>query len=339
MVWTHPRDKKRPPKPPLFVDKHWEECYQSYLRGLRTKNPVATTSEKYSVFLRRFFASGQDGDLYTRQDVERFLQAPHARTGQPTSPNTYNAKLNALAGFYTYASGYELMYRGKPRLLMTRRPPTTGIDFARHSSRSRALTDDELDRIFAVIDTHRRDPILRKRDRALFLIYLWSGRRRREITDLRWGYFEEVPFYDTVPVRYGWIYRWRGKGHVEVDDATEMPKEAMEALIEYLEADGRWGRLSPQDPVFPGRWGECLTPNYVNETFWRYCHLAGVDAAGIHRFRHTAARARYEITQDVESVRVFLRHDNIASTMIYIQESKHQADKVAPRLSKRFGHL
>lgn len=341
MVWTHPRLRKAPQKDPtLFTNKYWQACFIAWLNHLRARNPVSETIVHYRCYLKRFFTDPQKApDTYTRKDVEKFIQVPNKKTGKIGS-RSYNGKLTALSSFYRYAGTYEIEFRGTIKPLMTRNPPTHGIKFVRNSSRSRAMTDEELTRLFRVIDESTIvGPITKLRDRALFLTYLWSGRRRREITELRWGNIEEAKFYDRGKLRAGWLYHWRGKGHTEIDDSAEMPEDAVNAIREYLEADGRWGNMTANDPIFPGAYGEPITPSHINNRFRFYCDLAGIES-GLHRFRHTAARARYEENNhDIEEVSQFLRHKSIATTQIYIQAGKREADTVAPRLRRRFGHL
>lgn len=343
MVWVHPRDRRRKKKPPLFTDKHWQDCYASWLAHVRARNSVSTTPTTYESPVRRFFSSdpNKTPDRYSRQDVERFLQAPNARTGEKTSDSCYNLKLTALSSFYSYALIYEYSFRGGSKRIYTGIPPTHDMAQLVIGHSSRAMSNDELDRFFAAI-AKQKIALHRKRDRALFLAYLWSGRRCSEIARLRWRDIEIVTFYneESGATHEGWLYRWRGKGHRTIDDAAEMPAAAVAAIKEYLEADGRWGRMTPSDPLFPGRYPtETMSAGNVNYLFQRYAKEAGIDRTGTHRLRHTAATRRHRKTRDLADTQRFLRHSNPMTTLRYIQPNLGDADKVAPLLLAEFGHL
>ena len=77
---------------------------------------------------------------------------------------------------------------GRPRPLMQTPSPTLGLRHRRPDRSYRAFTDEELDRFFEVIPT---DTVKGLRDRAIFLLYFWTARRREEIARLRWGDIEQ----------------------------------------------------------------------------------------------------------------------------------------------------
>lgn len=343
MVWIHPRDlakqrkikqQERPIFPKGAKFKHWEECAQAFLAQFPS---VAATRRNYSFLLRSFF--GRDPKKtpndYRKVDVERWLIEP-TQDGEHPSASLYNCKLTALSSFYKYASDYEYEFRGGWRHLLTRQPPTLKIKRRRDTFRSRAFTDDELTRFFEAIEQSTSAPLIKKRNRALFLLYLWTARRCREIADLLWGDIECKKIHGHEI----WLYHWRGKGHTSKDDVAEIPVNAVVALREYLEADGRWGNLKPSDPLFPGQWGEEINPATIRHYCKQYTQLAGIRESGTHRFRHTRAVATYEeMDNDIVAVSELLRHSSIDMTRRYVTKAQSQIDKTAPRLRNRFGHL
>lgn len=330
---------------PLWKDKHWNQCHRDFIAHLRQRNNVSKTWILYDDILRLLFTDPtKKPDQYTRAEIEHFLGKSFSRASTQPGPATHNMRLGALSAFYAYAWDYEYRTQtGRIQPLTTRRkPPTRGIALAKTAHRSHAMSDDELTRFFKAIEESKSEPIKKKRDRALFLTYLWTGRRRAEICGLRWRDIEICKWPDGRGKQYeAWVYHWRGKGHVDVDDCAELPQDAVAAIKEYLEADDRWGKMLPADPIFPGDPPtDPISKHRVSMLFSIYRKAACIEGRGAsHRLRHTAGRARYEETHDIEEVQTFLRHKNIATTVIYVQSGKRQADTVAPRLHGRFGHL
>ena len=51
----------------------------------------------------------------------------------------------------------------------------------------------------------------------------------------------------------------------------------------------------------------------------RYFCKAGITAAGVHIFRHTAAKLRRDVGETIEDVSRFLDHSSLALTTVYPQ--------------------
>jgi hypothetical protein len=75
------------------------------------------------------------------------------------------------------------------------------------------------------------------RDRAIFLLYFWTARRREEIARLHWGDIEQATIVDEFGGRkQGWRYRFYGKVKGGQQDMAELPMPAKIAIDRYLRA-------------------------------------------------------------------------------------------------------
>lgn len=348
-----------------FEASPWERCFAQFLRHLYDRSRSEKSVRDYRRTLIAFFASSAQGgsprhpEDYTREDVEDFLHRPSASSrnrGQPPAVATMNQRLAILSSFYAFASTFTITGSdGRPQVLLQRPSPTLGLRHTRPDRTYRAFSEDELDRFFSVIPT---DTIKGLRDRAIFLLYFWTARRREEIARLRWGDIERATIADEHGGRkQGWRYRFYGKGKRGQQDMAELPLPAKVAIDRYLSAARRINTMRPEDPLFVaigpeqggGKRGVTLPPDdhspltshAIAYALKKYASLAGIDARRltIHSWRHTSAQQRYEAGEDVRSLQRLLRHSNIATTDIYVRGLIGTADPGASLLEGRFGHL
>src|SRR5262249_43629313 len=110
---------------------------------------------------------------------------------------------------------------------------------AYQSKQTRALSDDEVQRLYAAVRARAasdepEEALIGKRDYALLLLYLYTGLRRREIIQLRWGDIELTDEQLTIATQTkGGFYRT-----LEVTAPS-----ALAALRDYLVASGRMGKM------------------------------------------------------------------------------------------------
>lgn len=145
------------------------------------------------------------------------------------------------------------------------------------------------------------------RDRLMIGCAAFAGMRRSEIANLRWTWITRAGV------------RIRGKGG-RTRSVPLLPQLA-EALT--VEADlrnlGRFGTgwryiNCPESPyVFPGRWGQGLTPDAVGK---RLALLLGDGWSG-HTLRHRFATQAYAVDRDLLTVQQLLGHSNPATTARY----------------------
>ena len=194
----------------------------------------------------------------------------------------------------------------------------------------RGLSADEIQRLLTVIPETKAG----LRDRAIILTLTLSGRRRTEVLSLKREDISEDG--DTV------YYSYRGKGGKNAK--RELPRPAFDAIVASLNA---WSKsletIEPSESLWPtdhtGRAEQGL--GVTSGTFYanlrRYLKAAGLPLAGVHIFRHSAAKLRRDAGESVEDVSRFLDHSSLQVTTTYLRRLEGQGDKSWRRVAEAIG--
>jgi integrase len=223
------------------------------------------------------------------------------------------------------------------------------------SKQTKALSDDEIRRLYQAVlaraqsdDDHQAQ--IGKRDYALLLLYLYTGLRRRELIQLRWGDIELEDTHLIIATQTkGGFYRT-----LEVTAPS-----ALAALRDYLVATQRWQRMQDDTPLWlahdravrmpaapqsrsplkqKGRKPEApLTSHGFVKSLKQYAAAAGVGHFHLHQTRHTFARMLGEEADSLFEVQKELGHRSIATTQVYLDKVTRKKDKFSQRIEKRIG--
>ncbi len=337
------------------MNSTWQRCLSAFLTDIYSISQSEATRQHYSYILHHFFADGKPPEHYTREDVLLFLdqrlqQRHHA--GLPVSISTKNQRMAAISSFYRFAAGYTVTGAdGKPMPLFTGVNPIFGLRYGKRPYTYSAFTHEELDRFFAAIPA---DTVKGLRDRAIFLTYFWTARRREEIARLRWGDIDRGVIVDEQGKRREcWRYRFTSKGRSTEQQLAELPEPAKAAIDRYLIAAGRMRAISANDAIFlplpsprgggsqSKHPGKHLSGNSIAVMFKAYAQAAGLDAdrLHVHSFRHTSAQVRYAAGQDILSLKELLQHESLDTTYRYIRKLNGIADPTAQLLTAQYAHL
>jgi integrase len=223
------------------------------------------------------------------------------------------------------------------------------------SKQTKALSDDEVRRLYtAVLERAQRDDpqeaLIGKRDYALLLLYLYTGLRRRELIQLRWGDIELDDGQLSIATQTkGGFYRT-----LEVSAPS-----ALAALRDYIMSTGRWDKLVKDSPLWlahdravrmrsapqsksplkqKGRKPEApLTSHGFVKSLKHYAANAGIAHIHLHQTRHTFARMLGEEADSLFEVQKELGHRSIATTQVYLDKVSRKKDKFSQRIEKRIG--
>lgn len=317
--------------------QHWRDCYLSFLLSKYQKTRSYDTVYQHHRRLMTFFVDQRAPDKYTQQEVRDWLDTPMRK--EKVSPVTRNLRLASLSLFYKYASSvFQVKLHGKTTYLLREPPPTAGIEKISFAESERELDTDDMRKIFSVID---RSTLQGKRDYALLLFLFLSGRRRKEVI-LLWKDLEMLP-------DGRWMYSFRAKGRVTRERAL-MPVLAMNAIQDYLEADGRWGSMNPDDGVFVGvqqvNGKKSVKPigrERISSIFHGYAQKANVTLATAHCLRRRAAQERLKANGgNLEEVREHFGWSTTEMARKYATSRKPKelaADPIGAQIEALFADL
>ncbi len=166
---------------------------------------------------------------------------------------------------------------------------------ARRVETIKFLTQDELKRLFSVIDD--------KRDRALFLITYRHGLRASELGELRIGDLDLKRLHITLHRKKGSL---GGRHPLQPDEAK--------ALKAYLRT-----RKDSSPILFLNRFGDPLTRSGLHKLMVKYGNTAKLpaDKSHFHALKHSIATHLLETGADLRFVQDWLGHSNIQNTVIY----------------------
>ena len=185
------------------------------------------------------------------------------------------------------------------------------------------LSKEEVEAILSVPD---QDTWLGRRDHALLTVAVQTGLRVAELTGLR---------REDVNLTTGPHVRCRGKSRKQ--RSTPLTAGTVATLREWLKAND----TQPGSPLFPSRHGTPLSTDAVEWLVNKYASAAASHCPSLankrvtpHVLRHSAAMFLREAGVDISVIALWLGHESIASTQIYMHADlavKQRAlDKTTP---------
>ncbi|MHA7178412.1 tyrosine-type recombinase/integrase [Arthrobacter sp. Sr24] len=185
------------------------------------------------------------------------------------------------------------------------------------------LSKKEVEAILAIPN---KDTWIGRRDHALLTLAVQTGLRVSELTSL---------CRDDITLTSGPHVRCRGKGRKQ--RATPLTTGTVATLREWLNAH----EGPPAAPLFPSRHGTPLSTDAVEWLLNKYVTVATSNCPSLatkrvtpHVLRHSAAMFLREAGVDISVIALWLGHESIASTQIYLHADlaiKQRAlDKTTP---------
>ncbi|MGA2514811.1 MAG: tyrosine-type recombinase/integrase [Candidatus Limnocylindrales bacterium] len=205
---TTPRPGQRRPA--------WDGALYAFLVEKGNRSGSRRTVESYSRMLWPFFANlGKTPERVTPAEVLAWVHGI-GRSGRTPSATTVGARIACLSSFYRFLIRMGLVVSN----------PTDAVERPRSiPSPARGYSADDVRRLLAVVP----DAVAGRRDRAILLTLVLTGRRRAEVIGLRAGDLSlegEIVFYS-----------YRGKGGKR--GRRELPRPAYEAICATLADVGK----------------------------------------------------------------------------------------------------
>jgi site-specific recombinase XerD len=266
--------------------------------------------------LQHFFGQAdKTPDQVTSQDVFAWAYGTGLSGKQPSSV-TIGARTACLSSFFRFLI----------RMKVVAANPCDAIERPRGSvGVPRGLTGEDVRRLLDVVPT---SPI-GLRDRAIILTLVFTGRRRAEVFGLKAG---------DLSVENGrTFYAYRGKGGKT--GRRELPAPAAEAIQSWLASAGRDLYTMPaENSLWPNpRTGKAISSGVFYSSLRGYLKAAGLPLAGVHVFRHSAAKLRRDAGESVEEVSRFLDHSSLAVTTTYLRRLEGQEDRSWEKVALSIG--
>lgn len=220
--------------------------------------------------------------------------------GSPRSAATLHRLKAAVRSFFSWAEQTELIVSNPARFLKLHRIPAQTPDF---------LTDAERNRLLKTIrQSATRDA---KRDRVIFELFLGTGIRLQELTNLD---IADVDL-DSKHVRIV------GKGAIP---QVKFLKNDLRTLLASYIKDRKKQTTCEVTALFISNRGERLCSRQIARRLDHWLIAAGIQKSlGPHALRHTFATQLYNRTGDILLVQRALNHADIGTTKVYT----HLADE------------
>jgi integrase len=114
----------------------------------------------------------------------------------------------------------------------------------------------------------------------------------------------------------------------------------MDAVSAALAAFGlNLANMQSGTSLWPSRSQDCegLTSGTFYGNLQRYFRRVGMKPAGVHIFRHTAAKLRRDAGETVEDVSRFLDHSSLAVTTVYLRRLEGEQDRSWAKVAQAIG--
>lgn len=240
----------------------------------------------------------------------------HLEEDRHNSVRTRNWRLAAIHSLFGYAALHHPEHAATIQRVLA-------IPSKRHERRLVTwLTEPEVDALLAAPD---RGSWAGRRDHAMLVLAVQTGLRISELIALSRG---------DIGLGAGAHVRCMGKGRKE--RATPLTRLTVAVLREWLaEQPG-----DPTDPLFPTRTGTRLSHDAIERrmagllaTARASCPSLRGKRVTMHTLRHTAAMRLLHAGIDIAVIALWLGHEQIATTHIYLHADMHQKERAIARVT------
>jgi len=293
----------------------WQQTVVAFLAEKQRRSGSRRTVEGYARMLWPFLTRVGSPDQVTAAHVLAWAHGIGASGREPSSA-TVGARIACLSSYYRFLI----------RMNVAASNPCDALERPRTvQAVARGLSADEVRRLLAVVP----ETVAGRRDRALLLVFVLTGRRRTEVIDLTVG--------DISVEGETAFYTYRGKGGKR--GRRELPRPAYEAVCATLgDAGLSLAEMEPSASLWQAGAGvRGITSSTFYNRFRRYLRAAGLAPAGLHILRHSAAKLRRDAGASIEAVSSFLDHSSLAVTSVYLRRLEGEADRTWPEVAVAIG--
>ena len=281
---------------------------------------IAGYRDTFRLLLR--FAAQQTGSRPSELDLDD-LDAPlvaafldHLERDRGNSVRTRNHRLAAIHSLFGYAALHHPEHAAVIQRVLA--VPTKRVE----RNLITYLTDTEVDALLAACDRSRWTG---RRDHAMWILAVQTGLRISELTALTCA---------DVDLGVGAHVHCIGKGRKE--RRTPLVALTVEVLDGWLTE--RAG--GPTDPLFPTSTGRALSRDAIERRLSlctaqarQPCPSLAAKQVTVHTLRHTAAMRLLTSGVDVAVIALWLGHEQISTTNIYLHADMAQKERAIDRVT------
>ena len=252
------------------------------------------------------------------EDIDADLVADfllHTETARGNSARSRNTRLAAIRSFFRY-----VVMTDPTWLLHCQR--ILAIPNKRYVKRTVTFLD--ADEITALLAAPDRTTWAGRRDHALLLLAVQTGLRASELVGLTRG---------NVVLGSGAHIRCMGKGRKE--RATPLRRETAKLLAAWI-----GNEKNESGPLFPSIRGERLSRDALEHLVRKHCLTASRTCPSIgtkrvtpHTLRHSTAMDLLHHGVDPAVIALWLGHENVETTQIYIHADMRMKEKALARVA------
>jgi integrase/recombinase XerC len=293
----------------------WQQTVVAFLAEKERRSGSRRTVESYARMLWPFLSRVGSPDRVTPAHVLAWAHGIGASGREPSSA-TVGARIACLSSYYRFLI----------RMNIATSNPCDALERPRATQAvARGMSADEIRRLLALVP----DTVAGRRDRALVLFFVLTGRRRAEVIGLTAG---DISIEGETA-----YYSYRGKGGKR--GRRELPRPAYEALCASLSDAGlSLAEMEPDASLWQaGAGARGVTSATFYNRFRRYLRAAGLAPTGLHILRHSAAKLRRDAGASIESVSSFLDHSSLAVTSVYLRRLEGEGDLTWPDVAVALG--
>jgi integrase/recombinase XerD len=300
-----------------------EAFFTDRLLSQRQASPHTIAAYRDAFRLLLGFAADQTGKQPCNLDIGD-LDAPlvaaflsHLEQVRGNSIRTRNNRLAAIHSLFGYAALRHPEHAGSIQRVLaipTKRFERNIVAF---------LVEEEIDAVLAACD---RTTWTGRRDHALVALAVQTGLRISELTSLR-----------CVDVVFGIGAHVHCVGKGRKERRTPLVPFTVKILEVWLAERGR----DPEDPLFPTRTGRSLSRDAIEQRIELLVAKAGIVCPSIrtkhvtaHTLRHTAAMRLLLSGVDVTVIALWLGHEQVTTTDIYLHADMTQKERAIARVQQ-----
>jgi integrase/recombinase XerD len=292
------------------------------LVGQRQASPHTIAAYRDTLRLLLRFAAEQTGKQPCDLDLGD-LDAPliagfldHLEHHRGNSARTRNHRLAAIHSLFSYAALRHPEHAASIQRVLAIPPKRFERNLITY------LTDDEVDALLAACDRTRWTG---RRDHAMWTLTIQTGLRISELTALTCA---------DVVLDVGAHVHCIGKGRKE--RRTPLVPLTVNVLVAWLDERGS----APTEPLFPTSTGRRLSRDAIERRLAHHTALARQRCPSLsakrvtaHTLRHTAAMRLLTAGVDITVIALWLGHEQIATTNIYLHADMTHKERAIARVT------